>query len=42
MFGRVTRIDKGGDGVYFDVGTDDEVIEEFVYYNDIIINLLDI
>jgi len=42
MFGRVTRIDSEGKGVWFDAGTDDEVIEEFVYYNDIIINLLDI
>ena len=41
MFGRVTRIDSDGTGVWFDAGTDDEVIEEFVYYSDIIINLFD-
>ncbi len=37
MEGRVTRIDKGGDGIYIDVGTDDEMIEEWVDYDDAII-----
>jgi hypothetical protein len=36
MEGRVTRIDSSGDGVYIDVGGDDELIEEFVCYEDII------
>ena len=42
MEGRVTRIDQSGYGVYIDVGTDDEMIEEWVYYEDVIIvNLFD-
>ena len=37
MEGRVTRIDQSGDGIYIDVGTDDEMIEEWVDYDDAII-----
>ena len=37
MEGRVTRIDQSGDGIYIDVGTDDEMIEEWVDYDDAMI-----
>ena len=37
MEGRVTRIDESEDGIYIDVGTDDEMIEEWVDYDDAII-----
>jgi hypothetical protein len=40
VFGKVTQIDPNGKGVWFDVEKGNEVINVFIEYDDIIINLL--